>query len=158
MLKLTLTMVLIMTPFTSVQSKEMDHLSGAVIGTLTVDNMTEGQLMWMKGKVGEGKYSGLDQQGRHCTINVPVVIGGFSEAQLGIRPSKGIKIAITSNELNYALLSGRPINNTDWTFKTTPPSDGYIISGIEPSEQFILNSRKRWISWFLDEKVTPSCV
>jgi hypothetical protein len=156
MLKITITMLILMNTF--VQAKAEIHLPQTVIGTLTIDNMTEGQLLWMKGKVGQGKYSGIDEQGRHCSIDVPVVIGSFSETSIGIQSSKGVEIAVTSSELNEALLSGRPINNSDWVFRANPPSDGYIISGIEPSEQFILNSRKRWASWFLDEKVTPSCL
>jgi hypothetical protein len=157
MLKLIITLLSIISTFAYSEAKEIDSLPAPIIGTLTVDNMTEGQLLWMKGKVGEGKYLGIDQQGRHCSINVPVVIGHFSETRVGVHETNGFIIAITSRGLSEALLSGRPINNTDWVFREKAPSDGYIMSGIEPTEQFILNSRSRWISWFLDEKRTAVC-
>ena len=145
-------------PFIFSQENTSNQLPAAVIGTLIVGEMTEGQLLWMKGKVGEGKYSGIDKLGRHCAIKVPVVIGSFSETSVGVQSSNGFEIAITSIALSESLLSGRPIKNTDWVFKKNAPSDGFIVSGIQPTEQFILNSRSRWVSWFLDEKRTATCL
>ena len=161
MLKLMMlltTMLALISDVTVAKAMETDRSTEAVVGTLTVDNMTEGQLLWMKGKVGEGIYTGFNKQGRQCSIKVPVVIGGFSATRIGIYSSDGFEIVITNQALSEALFSGKPIKNTDWVFTDNAPSDGYILSGIEPTEQFILNSRNRWVSWLLDEKVIATCL
>jgi hypothetical protein len=161
MLKLTMLLTTLLTLtsyFIFAEAVETDRSTESIIGTLTVNNMTEGQLLWMKGKVGEGIYTGINKQGHQCSIKVPVVIGGFSDTLVDNQSSNGFEIVITNQALSEALLSGKPIKNTDWIFREKTPSDGYIVNGIAPTEQFILNSRSRWVSWFLDEKVTVTCL
>jgi len=143
------------------QNIQADLQSQKIVGILVVKHMTEGRLMWLKGRVGEGKYTRIDEKGRHCTLEVPVAIGAFSEAQISVRSSNGIAIVITNSELSEKLVSGGRINSTDWVFSQNEGvsnSDGYVLSGLEPSEGFVLNSRRRWVSWLLDDKPSEVCI
>lgn len=158
----TLAVTLTMASYLSLaQNIQADLQPPKIVGILVVKTMTEGRLMWLKGRVGEGEYTRIDEKGRHCTLEVPVAIGAFSDAQLGVRASKGISIAITSAELSEKLVSGGRVNSSDWVFgleEEASDSDGYILSGLEPSEGFVLNARRRWVSWLLDDKPNEVCL
>ncbi|AYC07353.1 hypothetical protein [Vibrio cholerae] len=133
-----------------------DHLPEQTIGLLTITKMTQGQLLWLKGRVGEGKYQAKNAQGQECSIEVPVAIGSFSQADIGIHSTQGLMIAI----LSEAILEGQRIHSDDWVFGTKEERkkvDGYIVSGIAADEGFILNSRRRWISWLLDAEPQVIC-
>ncbi len=160
-MKLLTTLLALISVFVIAQSTEIESLPEGTMGILTVKNMTEGQLLWMKGRVGEGKYTSVDVQNRHCSITVPIAIGGFTDTRLGVHSVQGLTIAITNQKLSDSLMSGQRIHSEDWVFRAameTEPADGYIISGIEPTEQFILHSRKRWISWLLDDTPRLTCL
>lgn len=155
------TLLTLISVFTIAQATEIKNLPEGTMGILTVESMTEGQLLWMKGRVGEGKYTSVDAQNRHCSITVPIVIGEFSDTRLGVQSVQGLTIAITNQELSDSLISGKRVHSDDWIFRTAmeaQPADGYIINGIEPTEQFILNSRRRWISWLLDDSPRLTCL
>lgn len=130
-------------------------------GILTVHQMTQGQLLWLKGRVGDGYYVGLNGQGQSCSLTVPVAIGQYSEdSRLGIKHVGGVKIAITSQKLSNAILNGQPIRSDEWNVTQTDQGvgvDGYIINGISLEEGFALNAKRRWVSWLLDEKAEPDC-
>ncbi|EJL6274983.1 hypothetical protein NMR36_003100 [Vibrio cholerae] len=137
-----------------------DHLPEQTIGLLTITKMTQGQLLWLKGRVGEGKYQAKNAQGQECSIEVPVAIGSFSQADIGIHSTQGLMIAITNSRLSEAILAGQKIHSDDWVFGTKEERkkvDGYIVSGIAADEGFILNSRRRWISWLLDAEPQVIC-
>ncbi len=137
-----------------------DHLPNQTIGLLTITKMTQGQLLWLKGRVGEGKYQAKNAQGQECSIEVPVAIGSFSQADIGIHSTQGLMIAITNPRLSEAILEGQRIHSDDWVFSTKEERkkvDGYIVSGIAADEGFILNSRRRWISWLLDAEPQVIC-
>ncbi|MFC1234996.1 hypothetical protein [Vibrio sp. F74] len=155
------TLLTLISAFAIAQATEIRNLPEGTMGILTVKNMTEGQLLWMKGRVGEGKYTSVDAQNRHCSITVPIAIGGFTDTRLGVHSVQGLTIAIINQELSDALMSGQRIHSEDWIIKAAMgagPIDGYIISGLEPTEQFILNSRRRWISWLLDDSPRLTCL
>ncbi|MVD20407.1 hypothetical protein D6U55_12945, partial [Vibrio cholerae] len=110
--------------------------------------------------VGEGKYQAKNAQGQECSIEVPVAIGSFSQANIGIHSTQGLMIAITNPRLSEAILEGQRIHSDDWVFSTKEERkkvDGYIVSGIAADEGFILNSRRRWISWLLDAEPQVIC-
>ncbi|WED27610.1 hypothetical protein L3V77_05075 [Vibrio sp. DW001] len=155
------TLLALLSIFAIAQATELESLPEGTMGILTVENMTEGQLFWMKGRVGEGKYTSVDAQNRHCSMTVPIAIGGFADTRLGVHSVQGLTIAITNQELSDALMSGQRIHSEDWVIRAAmeaEPADGYIISGIETTEQFILNSRRRWISWLLDDTPRLTCL
>ncbi|MGO4093963.1 hypothetical protein AB2327_05190 [Vibrio cholerae] len=136
------------------------NLPEQTIGLLTITKMTQGQLLWLKGREGEGKYQAKNAQGQECSIEVPVAIGSFSQANIGIHSTQGLMIAITNPRLSEAILEGQRIHSDDWVFSTKEERkkvDGYIVSGIAADEGFILNSRRRWISWLLDAEPQVIC-
>lgn len=137
-----------------------DKPEPAGFGTLTVESMTQGQLLWLKGRVAEASYTFTDQNRASCKVKIPVAIGGMSEPDIGISNTPGLTIVVLSQQLNDALIQGKPISSEDWRFTTQLNSegDGLIVSGIKPNEHFVLNSRKRWISWFMSEKPVATCL
>lgn len=59
-----------------------------------------------------------------------------------------------------ALIKGERINSNEWHFAGMAEqlsADGYIVKGIEADEGFVLNSKRRWISWLLDDKPALNC-
>lgn len=137
------------------------NTDASVKGVLTVHHMTQGQLLWLKGRVGDGYYVGLNAQGQSCSLKVPVAIGQYSEGSgLGFEPTEGIKLAVTSQALSDAILNGQPIRSDEWAFGYSAQGagvDGYVISGISLEEGFALNAKKRWVSWLLEDKEPPIC-
>ena len=62
--------------------------------------------------------------------------------------------------LSDALIKGERINSNEWHFAGMAgqlSADGYIVKGIEADEGFVLNSKRRWISWLLDDKPALNC-
>ncbi len=155
--------VIILTVFLSAFVSLFSSASNRVpsgLGVLTVDNTTQGQLLWLRGRIADASYTFTRQDDKTCNIKVPVVIGSIAEPDIGITTTKGFTIIVMSQRLNEALLQGHPISSEDWSFTThegDDNSDGRIVEGISPREAFILNSKRRWISWFLDFKQTPVC-
>ncbi|MDX1303013.1 hypothetical protein [Photobacterium sp.] len=134
--------------------------SGA-FGILTVDNMTQGQLFWLKGRVGEASYTFTRQDEKTCIVKVPVAVGSISEPDLSISETKGLTIIVMSQRLNDALMQGERINSKDWNFTTQEDDDnidGVIASGMSLKEDFVLNSKRRWISWFMGSKQSQACL
>jgi hypothetical protein len=55
---------------------------------------------------------------------------------------------------------GERINSNEWQFVALAErraADGYIVKGIAADEGFVLNSKRRWISWLLDEAPMQHC-
>jgi hypothetical protein len=130
-------------------------------GTLTVETMHEGTFAWLNGRVGEANYTYHNHEAKICTLNMPVVVGSMTGSGISSGTTEGLTITVISKQLNEALINGDRVNNEDWRFSTQSGSDvdGLIINGIDAEEHFILNSRKRWISWLLgaDDNV-PICL
>ncbi len=129
-------------------------------GTLSVDNMTQGKLLWLNGRIGEASYEYRLTNQLTCIIKVPVAVGRFAEPDIGISSTRGLTIIVLSQRLNDALIQGTSINREDWAFTTQKGderADGLIVDGIEDNEGFVLNSRRKWISWFLDSRQQPEC-
>lgn len=130
-------------------------------GILTVNKMTQGQFFWLKGRVGEASYTFTRQDTKTCTLNVAVAVGSISKSNLSISETKGLTIVIVNQKLNNALIQGERIKSQDWfltTQKYNDKIDGVIINGITPKEGFILNSKRRWLSWFMGNKNNPICI
>lgn len=130
------------------------------LGTLTLDNMTQGQLLWLKGRVGEANYIFTRQDEKICSVKVPVAVGSLSEPGLGFSETTGLRIFVVSRRLNDALIEGERISSRDWRFSTkenVPNTDGLIARGISLKEGFVLNSKRKWVSWFLKEKPSVVC-
>lgn len=131
------------------------------IGTLTVKSMHQGKLLWLDGRVGEAVYRYNDDETKTCSLILPVVIGNMSGSGIGIGETNGLTINIISQRLNTALINGERIYNSDWHFSLQEGGelDGVIVSGISEDENFILNSRRRWISWLSGkDNHDPVCV
>ncbi|MCG9596918.1 hypothetical protein L1D15_09295 [Vibrio sp. Isolate25] len=131
-----------------------------VLGILEIDDMTSGELLWLRGRVGEGNYTWVNRHGHHCTMKIPVAVGQKGESGLGIGSAEGIKIVVRSQALNKALIQGERVSSQDWQFSALGQSkdvDGWIVDGIGPEEEFVLNSRKRWISWLLGKTRNKFC-
>ncbi|MGF1788090.1 hypothetical protein L4D00_20030 [Photobacterium swingsii] len=129
-------------------------------GTLSVDNMTQGQLLWLNGRVGDAIYSFTLQDGKACTLRVPIAVGRISEPDLGISETQGLAIVVISQRLNDALIQGKRITSEKWHFTTKAydeNADGLITNGISLEEGFVLNSKRKWISWFLGDEQNVVC-
>lgn len=72
-------------------------------GILSVERLTQGKLLWLQGRVGEGSYTRVDGEGRHCTIKVPVVVANTG---LGIDAVEGLSIIVMNKRLSEALIKG----------------------------------------------------
>ncbi|CAK4068425.1 hypothetical protein [Vibrio sp. 16] len=141
-------------------AKHHPEIPNDAIGVLTVESTTQGELLWIKGRVGSGQYISIDQQGRHCSLEVPVAIGEVGDADIGIEWAKGLTMIITSQALSDALNQGKRVNSADWRISYVTEArqaDARVVSGITADEGFILNSRRRWISWLLDDRPAPIC-
>ena len=136
-----------------------DFPKGA-LGLQQVDCLIRGELLWMQGRVGEGTYTTTDAEGRHCAIRVPVVVGKVASSGLGIDSAAGLAIVVMTPRLDAALSKGERVNSRDFIFSreaADPAADGYIVSGIAADEGFVLNSRRRWIAWLLEDKPALRC-
>jgi uncharacterized membrane protein YhaH (DUF805 family) len=133
-------------------------------GLLTVGSMTEGQLLTMRGRVGEGHYEGVNRSGKTCAIDLPVVVGSQGLTDVGVQRTSGLKIAVMSKKLNDAILDGERIISSDWLFRdmafaASPDEtvDGYVLYGISSNEGFALNARKKWVSWLVGQQPITLC-
>ncbi|EJV9310107.1 hypothetical protein [Vibrio vulnificus] len=141
-----------------------DFPSGAK-GILSVEKMTEGQFFWLRGRIGEGRYTRFDEFGRHCSYQIPVVAGAMADAGFSVNTVSGMFVIVMSQRLNDALLAGERISSAHWRFVVLPNElssseqvmDGYIVEGVLPDEHFILNSKRRWISWLAGDKRSEMC-
>ncbi|HAS6052437.1 hypothetical protein ABRZ58_09185 [Vibrio vulnificus] len=141
-----------------------DFPSGAK-GILSVEKMTEGQFFWLRGRVGEGRYTRFDEFGRHCSYQIPIVAGAMADAGFSVNTVSGMFVIVMSQRLNDALLAGERISSAHWRFVVLPNElssseqvmDGYIVEGVLPDEHFILNSKRRWISWLAGDKRSETC-
>lgn len=130
------------------------------LGILSVDTMTQGALLWLKGRVGDASYTFTSDDNTTCRISVPIAVGSISESDLGVGETKGLTIIVVSQRLNDALIQGERINSADWHFSTLQENknlDGLISHGISSTEGFVLNSRRRWISWLIGDTQSPTC-
>ncbi|ENC6660177.1 hypothetical protein ABKY47_004717, partial [Aeromonas hydrophila] len=99
-------------------------------------------------------------EGRHCAIRVPVAVGKVASSGLGIDSAAGLAIVVMTPRLDVALSKGERVNSSDFTFSreaADPAADGYIVSGIAADEGFVLNSRRRWIAWLLEDQTALRC-
>jgi hypothetical protein len=165
---LGLSVLILMSVVTSVKADRLLNRNSAPKGFLVVNQMTEGQLLHLKGRVGQGRYSGTDHQERPCSIDLPVAIGSTVDTGIGIHSTDGLKIVVVSQKLNDAIFNRERIVSSDWVFvgysedeskhsKNSDGVDGYIIHGISREEGFVINGRRKWISWFLGEIPSLEC-
>ncbi|MFP8967934.1 hypothetical protein ACKC9G_15245 [Pokkaliibacter sp. CJK22405] len=137
------------------------NLPAGALGILSIDSMTQGQMLWLKGRVGEASYQYRGPDNRQCTLNVPVAVGRIADADVGVSTVPGLQILVLSAQLSQALLAGERIKSDDWHFSRAQGGDnvdGLILQGIAPDEGFVLNSRRRWISWLRGDNRTPVCL
>ncbi|AUI87933.1 hypothetical protein BS333_16230 [Vibrio azureus] len=130
------------------------------LGTLSVDNMTQGQLLWLNGRVGDAIYSFTLQDEKACSLKVPVAVGRISKPDFGISQTEGLVIFVMSQRLHDALLQGKRINSEEWHFTTKKYDeniDGLITNGVHFEEGFVLNSKRKWISWLLRDEQNVVC-
>lgn len=136
----------------------MDVSQPKAFGELAVVSMTQGQLFYLNGRVGEALYK-LKKGEQDCQLKVPVVAGSFGGASIGISQTEGFALEVTSRKLHDALLSGERIVSSDWYFSRQwrEGVDGIINDGILEHENFVLNSKRRWLSWVMDDQRKLDC-
>ncbi|KWT99234.1 hypothetical protein [Vibrio toranzoniae] len=159
-MKKAITLHVFLSVFISTFSGAITLSPADTFGTLTIDTMTQGQLLWLNGRVGEANYIFTRQDEKICTVQVPVAVGSIAEPDLGISKTKGLTIVVVSQRLNDALIQGKRVNSKDWRFTTKEYNgnvDGLIVNGINLEEGFILNSKRKWVSWFLGDKPSVVC-
>lgn len=127
-------------------------------GELSVVSMTQGQLFHLNGRVGEALYQ-LKKEEQDCQLKVPVVVGSFGGTSVGISQTEGFSLQVTSRKLHDALLSGERIVSSDWHFsyQWREGVDAIINRGILEQETFVLNSKRRWLSWVMEDQRRLRC-
>jgi hypothetical protein len=80
-------------PVVFVEAANIHHFPEGAQGILSVERLTQGTLLWLQGRVGEGSYTRVDSEGRHCTIKVPVVVGRVANTGLGIEAVGGFPLS-----------------------------------------------------------------
>ncbi|MBE3667622.1 hypothetical protein BOO24_06615 [Vibrio navarrensis] len=164
-MKFYLTLLLLLAPLAWGQGEMEHNLPQGAFGVVSVGKMNQGELIWLRGRVGDGRYTHVDEHGRHCTLSVPVAVGQVTDSGLGIEEAAGLSIIVMSDKLNHALLSGERILSDQWRFvfwpreeaAKLPQADGYIVQGIEAKESFVLNSKRRWVSWLTGDSRLLRC-
>ncbi|MEO9654332.1 hypothetical protein [Marinomonas sp.] len=124
--------------------------SKKVLGILTVSNMTQGALFFMAGRVGEATYQFQSPQQQLCKLLVPVVVGSKAQTYIGVSEVAGFSLQVYSEKLHDALIAGQRILSREWLFSDDLMAvnmDGVVTQGIEQNEAFVLNSKRRWLSW-----------
>ena len=132
-----------------------------VLGTLSVHSMTQGALFFMAGRVGEAIYQYQSPLQETCALVVPVVVGSRVNTSVGVAEVAGFSLQVYSEELHSSLISGQRIMRQDWHFSYDPLAinkDGVITEGIEREEVFILNSKRRWVSWITGYDEPENCL
>ncbi|MBG0758543.1 hypothetical protein BOO22_03865 [Vibrio cidicii] len=160
-----LTLLLLLAPLAWGQDQMTHNLPQGALGVVSVGKMNQGELIWLRGRVGDGRYTHMNEQGQHCTLSVPVAVGQIGDSGLGIEEAAGLSIIVMSDKLNHALLSGERILSDQWQFvflprkgaAKLPQADGYIVQGIEAKESFVLNSKRRWVSWLTGDSRLLRC-
>lgn len=160
-----LTLLLLLAPLAWGQDQMTHNLPQGALGVVSVGKMNQGELIWLRGRVGDGRYTHMNEQGQHCTLSVPVAVGQIGDSGLGIEEAAGLSIIVMSDKLNHALLSGERILSDQWQFvflprkgaAKLPQADGYIVQGIEAKESFVLNSKRRWVSWLSGDSRLLRC-
>ncbi|MBE3664875.1 hypothetical protein BOO35_07055 [Vibrio navarrensis] len=164
-MKFYLTLLLLLAPLAWGQGEMAHHFPQGAFGVVSVGKMNQGELIWLRGRVGDGRYTHVNKQGQHCTLSVPVAVGQVIDSGLGIEEAAGLSIIVMSDKLNHALLSGERIISDQWQFvfwprdgaEEIPQVDGYIVQGIEAKESFVLNSKRRWVSWLTGDSRLLRC-
>lgn len=164
-MKFYLTLLLLVAPLAWGQGEMVHHFPQGAFGVVSVGKMNQGELIWLRGRVGDGRYTHVNKQGQHCTLSVPVAVGQVIDSGLGIEEAAGLSIIVMSDKLNHALLSGERIISDQWQFvfwprdgaEEIPQVDGYIVQGIEAKESFVLNSKRRWVSWLTGDSRLLRC-
>ncbi|KGK19859.1 hypothetical protein [Vibrio navarrensis] len=164
-MKFYLTLLLLLAPLAWGQGEMAHHFPQGAFGVVSVGKMNQGELIWLRGRVGDGRYTHVNKQGQHCTLSVPVAVGQVIDSGLGIEEAAGLSIIVMSDKLNHALLSGERIISDQWQFVFWPRDgaeeilqvDGYIVQGIEAKESFVLNSKRRWVSWLTGDSRLLRC-
>ncbi|EOU2461806.1 hypothetical protein ACNTOD_000695 [Vibrio navarrensis] len=164
-MKFYLTLLLLLAPLAWGQGEMVHHFPQGAFGVVSVGKMNQGELIWLRGRVGDGRYTHVNKQGQHCTLSVPVAVGQVIDSGLGIEEAAGLSIIVMSDKLNHALLSGERIISDQWQFvfwprdgaEEIPQVDGYIVQGIEAEESFVLNSKRRWVSWLTGDSRLLRC-
>ncbi|KYN26393.1 hypothetical protein AUQ44_15280 [Vibrio cidicii] len=160
-----LTLLLLLAPLAWGQDQMTHNLPQGALGVVSVGKMNQGELIWLRGRVGDGRYTHMNEQGQHCTLSVPVAVGQIGDSGLGIEETAGLSIIVMSDKLNHALLSGERILSDQWQIvfwprkgaAKLPQADGYIVQGIEAKESFVLNSKRRWVSWLTGDSRLLRC-
>lgn len=153
-------LLMLISPVALADTAHIHNFPKGTQGILSVEHLTQGKLLWLQGRVGEGSYTRVDGEGRHCTIRVPVVVGRVANTGLGIDAVEGLSIIVMNKQLSEALIKGERINSNEWQFVALAErraADGYIVKGIAADEGFVLNSKRRWTSWLLDETPMQHC-
>ncbi len=145
----------------------LDHihtLPHGVKGVIYSETMTEGTLFWLHGKVGEGIYVSRDRQGELCSLPIPIVAGSMNGSGVGISSAKPLHMLVLNTQLDDDIKAGKRIESS--AFKVRYANDGstddesddiVVLEGLSSDDGFILNSRRRWISWLLNEPLDHSC-
>ncbi|MFD2205449.1 hypothetical protein [Kiloniella antarctica] len=129
-------------------------------GVILIDNLKEGNLIYMRGFVGKGTYFSRNKQGEVCSISpVPIIAGDFEETDISIHKNNHLKIVIYSSEISKLLFEGKQIESGDYDTENGRPLEALLIeTGLPFSIPFILNPRRSWTSWFRGELKKPKCV
>ncbi len=91
-----LLLAFVSTAFVSTFSSSATVIPEGAYGVVTAETMTQGELLWLKGRVGDAAYIVRLEDGNTCTMTLPVAIGSIaddSDSSIGVETTKGFTIA-----------------------------------------------------------------
>ena len=129
------------------------------IGVIEIDQVQEGNLVYLKGMKGEGRYVTRNQRGELCEIApVPFLAGGFNGHQVSLLHREPILLSIYSADVDEQLRFGKEVTSQDAHVRLAfGEADIVIDSGLGLSDHFILNPRPVWSSWWRLNLVRKDC-
>ena len=131
-------------------------------GLVVIESVSNGNLLRMRGWVGEGKYLTFNQFGQRCAIDsIEFIAGSFTNTDISIVEAAPVTIAVYGDNISKRLFADEQINSQDYQIAYAgeqQAAEMKVISGVVPTMTFILNPKRKWASWFREESKARVCM
>lgn len=129
------------------------------VGVVEINQVQEGNLVYLKGMKGEGRYITRNQAGELCEIApVPFLAGGFNGRDVSLLQRGPILLSVYSKAIDEQLRFGKEVTSQDARIGLDDgEADMVIASGLSLDDHFILNPRPVWSSWWRLSLVRKDC-
>lgn len=146
----------------SVNANNMPAIPVGAKGLVVIESVRNGNLLRMRGWVGEGKYFTLNQLGQRCIIDsIEFIAGSFTDTDISIVEAAPVTIAVYGDKVAKRLFADEQVNSQDYQIGYADERQGaemQVINGVVPAMTFILNPKRKWASWFREEGKPSVCM